>query len=159
MMKNLQLKFQSLSRGFTLIEMLIVITIIAVLASMILVGMGGARAKARDARRIGDLHNIQNALELYYANYGTYPTNTYNSVTDWDNFMTLIEGSNIGVNRVPKDPLDRDSYYYRYEPNSEGTNYILGAKLETHDTALNNDINGTPMSTINCDGQVYCIEP
>ncbi|MCD6568701.1 type II secretion system protein, partial [bacterium] len=42
------------NKGFTLIEMLIVISIIALLASMILVGMGGARAKARDSRRIAD---------------------------------------------------------------------------------------------------------
>ena len=153
MTKNIQFK------GFTLIEMLIVITIIATLASMILVGMGGARAKARDAKRIGDLHNTQNALELYYANNGTYPTDTYDSVTDWDNFASFMEGANIGVNRIPKDPLDRNDYFYRYEPNSDGTNYVLGAKLETQDNSLKNDIDGTPFSSISCDDPVYCIEP
>ena len=153
------------ARGFTLIEMLIVITIIAVLASMILVGMGGARAKARDARRIGDLHNVQNALELYYANNGTYPTGTYNSSTEWDTFATELTDANIGVHRIPKDPLDNGTYYYRYEANADGTNYVLGAQLETEDSSLDNDIDGTPISTINCgtgdhnQDTIYCIEP
>jgi len=153
------------TRGFTLIEMLIVITIIAVLASMILVGMGGARAKARDARRIGDLHNVQNALELYYANNGTYPTGTYNSPTEWDTFAGILINANIGVHRIPKDPLDNNTYYYRYEANSDGTNYVLGAQLETQDSSLDNDIDGTPISTINCGtgdhttDKIYCIEP
>ncbi len=152
-------------KAFTLIEMLIVVTIIAVLASMILVGMGGARAKSRDARRIGDLHNVQNALELYYANNGTYPTGTYNSASEWDSFASTLVGADIGVHRIPKDPLDNDTYYYRYEANDDGTNYVLGAQLETQDSSLDEDIDGTPISGIDCGNgdhtsdSIYCIEP
>ena len=54
-------------KGFTLIEMLIVITIIALLSGLILRGLGGALPKTRDTKRIGDLKNIQGSLELYYA--------------------------------------------------------------------------------------------
>jgi len=60
------------TKGFTLIELMVVISIIGLLSSIILVSLNTARAKARDAKRISDLHNIQLALELYYDKYSTY---------------------------------------------------------------------------------------
>ena len=146
------------NKGFTLIEMLIVITIIALLASTILVGMGGARAKARDSRRIADIHNVQNALELYYAKSGTYLPGTYNSDTDWDTFKDLLTGAGIGVSKVPEDPLNDATRYYRYGGVTDGTSYVLGALLEQSDVALNDDIDGT-VNSIDCADLVYCIKP
>lgn len=145
-------------KGFTLIEMLIVITIIALLASLILVGMGGARAKARDSRRIADLHNVQNALELYYAKNGGYPEGTYDSSGDWDTFRSSLIGAGIGVNQVPKDALNNATYYYRY--GGTATDYVLGAQLEQGDVALDNDIDGT-VNGIDCNDvdKIYCITP
>jgi prepilin-type N-terminal cleavage/methylation domain-containing protein len=58
--------------AFTLIELLVVIAVIGFLASIVLVSLSPARAKARDARRVSDLHNIQLALEMYYDSNGTY---------------------------------------------------------------------------------------
>lgn len=60
------------SKGFTLIELLVVIAIISLLSSVVLASLNSARAKARDAKRMSDLHNIQLALEMYYDKYGTY---------------------------------------------------------------------------------------
>jgi len=145
-----------MKKGFTLIEMLIVITIIALLASLILVGMGGARAKARDARRIADLHNVMNALELYYAKNGIYPVGTYNSSASWDTFRTVLTTAVIGVNQVPKDPLNDATRYYRYGGTT--TDYVLGALLEQSDVALNDDIDAT-VNSIACADPVYCITP
>jgi prepilin-type N-terminal cleavage/methylation domain-containing protein len=51
--------------GFTLIELLVVISIISLLSSVVLTSVNGARAKARDARRIADLKEMQKALEFY----------------------------------------------------------------------------------------------
>jgi len=62
-----------MKRGFTLIELLVVIAIIGLLASIILASLSGARAKARDARRASDLHDFQEALELYVSDRGHYP--------------------------------------------------------------------------------------
>jgi prepilin-type N-terminal cleavage/methylation domain-containing protein len=60
-------------RGFTLIELLVVIAIIGLLATMAVVGFGGAQVKARDTKRMHDMKQIANALELYYDEYGHYP--------------------------------------------------------------------------------------
>jgi len=66
-------------KAYTLIEMLMVVAIIGVLASSILVGLSGTRAKARDSRRITDLKSVQTALELYYSKYNVYPSRTVGS--------------------------------------------------------------------------------
>lgn len=60
--------------GFTLIELLVVISIIGMLSSVILTSVNSARAKARDARRLVDIRQIANALELYASDHnGQYP--------------------------------------------------------------------------------------
>jgi prepilin-type N-terminal cleavage/methylation domain-containing protein len=146
---------KKISKGFTLIEMLIVITIIALLASLILVGMGGARAKTRDARRIADLHNVMNALELYYAKNYYYPDES-----DWTGLTTALTTGNVGIHRIPQDPLNTSptakSYYYGVS--TDGQDYGLGADLETVDPSLNNDIDGV-LHGISCDDPAYCIRP
>lgn len=65
--------------GFTLIELLVVIAIIGFLASIVLASLNQARRKARDARRVSDIHQIQQALELYFDTNRSYPP--WNSAT------------------------------------------------------------------------------
>lgn len=60
--------------GFTLIELLVVISIIGLLASVVLVSIQSARAKSRDAKRIGDMNQLAKALELYFNENNSYPT-------------------------------------------------------------------------------------
>lgn len=63
-----------LKKGFTLVELLIVITIIGILAGLSLVSYNGTQGKARDATRKSDLRDLQKALQSYYAdNNSTYP--------------------------------------------------------------------------------------
>lgn len=63
----------SLKKGFTLIELLVVISIIAILMAMAVASYSNAQIKARDARRISDMKNIQSAMEQAYSVGGVYP--------------------------------------------------------------------------------------
>ena len=56
--------------GFTLVELLVVIIVIGILASIVLVTFNSAQAKSRDARRMADLQNIAEAIGSYRAKYG-----------------------------------------------------------------------------------------
>ena len=60
--------------GFTLIELLVVIAIIALLSSVALIAFMTARQKARDTKRLADMTQMNNGLELYFANFRGYPT-------------------------------------------------------------------------------------
>ena len=60
-------------KGFTLIELLVVVAIMGLLASLAIVALNTARARARDARRVADVKQIQTALELFYMDQYKYP--------------------------------------------------------------------------------------
>jgi len=60
-------------RAFTLIELLLVIAIIGLIATVSIAAVGGARAKGRDEKRVTDLKQIQKALELSFEPGSGYP--------------------------------------------------------------------------------------
>jgi len=62
------------SKGFTLIEMLIVIVVIAILALIVIPRLLGAGRKAKEATLRGDLHQIRNAVQQFEADCGDYPS-------------------------------------------------------------------------------------
>jgi len=63
-------------KGFTLIELLVVVAIMGLLATLAITALNTARARARDARRVADIRQIQAALELYFMDEAAYPTLT-----------------------------------------------------------------------------------
>uniref|UniRef100_A0A7V3JAS0 Prepilin-type N-terminal cleavage/methylation domain-containing protein n=1 Tax=candidate division CPR3 bacterium TaxID=2268181 RepID=A0A7V3JAS0_UNCC3 len=67
------LKSRLSGKSFTIVELLVVISIISLLAGLITASVSKARAKGRDAKRKADISSIQTALEMYYEQNGKYP--------------------------------------------------------------------------------------
>ena len=139
--------------GFTLIEVLVVIFIIGLLASVVLVGLGTFRARGRDARRIADLRSMQNILELYYAKNGEYP-----DTTPWTSLENTLKNSGIGVSNIPDDPIPSERYNYGASQSRQS--YVLSAKIEDPDHRVLNDDIDPPTDTygIDCSDPAYCIK-
>lgn len=126
-------------KGFTLIELMVVIALIGMLSSFILASLTNAKMKGQNARRITDLQNMQIALEYYLDKYHVYPSSDYGGNGGWDTpgngtFITPLV--NEGYIQHMSDPVVNDfngNYrYYRYPPGyagcdaSRGGFYILG---------------------------------
>ncbi len=109
-------------KGFTLIELLVVIAIIGILAGIVLVSMGGARTKARDARRESDIHQIATAMEMYYSDNEAYATST-----------SMPTAISTYLDPVPKDPKTGDAYGW-VDNSSDDQSYCAYATLETKPT-------------------------
>ncbi|MBU0546732.1 MAG: type II secretion system protein [Patescibacteria group bacterium] len=121
---------KSNNSGFTLIELLVVIAIIGLLSSIVLVSMQGAREKARDARRIQEITQIQTAVELYYDTHGQYPLPAGGSgvwsghCPNYGNYDKYILGLELWLPNLPLDPkFDEGSQCYLYRSN--GIDYII----------------------------------
>ncbi|MFA6397853.1 MAG: type II secretion system protein [Candidatus Paceibacterota bacterium] len=110
--------------GFTLIELLVVVAIIGILSSIVLTSLNKARSKGRDARRNSDIHQIQNALAMYYDINGQYPLSgncgSTAPATWWSNSVqcltsdghwikdngSLLNNLNLSESFPTKDPID-----------------------------------------------------
>ncbi|MEQ1561467.1 MAG: prepilin-type N-terminal cleavage/methylation domain-containing protein, partial [Nitrospira sp.] len=86
---------KKINSGFTLMEVLVVISIIGLLSGVILPSTNSARVKAKDAMRVSQIDEVQKALELYNSTYGHYPDNTV-ALTDtkvpqnWANMLDTL---------------------------------------------------------------------
>ena len=127
-------------KGFTLIELLVVISIIGVLATFVLNSLGDARSRARDAKRISELKQLEVALALYYADNGSYPVRITSgcAVSAWETpLASLVSGDYIS--ELPTDPIDDEAsllcYNYYGGPTASGW-YCDGVRRSDYEYAI-----------------------
>jgi len=138
-----------------LVELLVVIAIISILATLLLLQLGIARAKARDAKRIADVNQVRSALEMYFDDNGSYLAT---------NIMTVLKTGPVQyLINIPRDPLAAgctdtyagtavgsvNCYGYAWKEATSPAHMMIWAELEQKNTnALTNDadINSTGWS-------------
>ncbi|MEW6071885.1 MAG: type II secretion system protein GspG [Planctomycetota bacterium] len=105
--------------GFSLIELVVVISILAILAGVLVPRVTNHMKSARDSRRLADIKAIRNAVEQYYMDNTTYPAaNTNGAYGGWDvsldgNFISVLQDKGY-LPEVPADPINDATYHYRY---------------------------------------------
>ena len=104
-------------QGFTLFELLVSISIIAVLTAVAVVSFGGLNRKTRDARRTSDLEKVRLALEVVRQVGSTYPSGLSDLVTAGY------------LDKVPTDPKG-SSFSYYYARGGTNYTYTLCAQME-----------------------------
>ena len=160
------MKIRKNNKGFTLLEIIIVVAIISVLAVILLPRLARVRQPANDAQRINDLRTIQGFLELYYQKYRFYPAS-----------MTVGFGSSGGANcgattlcgilitdsitnSVPGDPVAGSVYEYGSDT-APAQAYVIATTLQSdNNPSLEGDVDGTSYSSIDCTdaNKKYCIQ-
>ncbi len=91
------MKIFAKKKGFTLIELLVVIAIIGILSGIVLVSLGGARSKARDAKRQSDIQQIVVAQEMYYNdNEAYFSTSTPDGIPTIGTYLSAIDDPQTG---------------------------------------------------------------
>lgn len=111
---------QTLKRGFTLVELLVVIAIIAILISVGAVSYTRSLKLSRDSRRLTDLEQIRQALEIYRSENGVYP-----ATVSW---QSALSSGGAYIAAIPVDPKeDGSTYTYTYTLGATDLLYSLCA--------------------------------
>ncbi len=126
--------------GFTLLEVMVTVTIVAILTTVVVTSFGTAREQARDAQRKTDLRTVEAALALYKNKYGRYPAACNGPTTG----STPEFSGQVGTAHVC--PLDSVQYIVGLAPE-------FMPKLPV-DLKLNGDDSGF-VYAVNTEGSVY----
>ncbi len=131
----------SFSHGFTILELLIVIAVFGLLATLAVLSLNSARARTRDAQRVSDVSVLRTALSEHYLQKSTYPVSgpialgqpgTKTEVLGLNGFSAPQDTMGlVYLQRVPTGPTLNE--YYRYHGGANG--YSLRFQTET-DTVL-----------------------
>ena len=114
-------------KGFTIVELLIVIVVIAILAAITIVAYNGIQSRAKSAKVQQDIKSMQRLVELYKADNGSYPTtgNTWSfSSSSPDGFIpSIVPTFASSLPRFTADSVVNGGHSYVY--NSSGTEYKI----------------------------------
>lgn len=124
-------KTQNLIRGFTIVELLIVIVVIAILAAISIVAYNGIQERARNSQRESDVKVIVKALEMYYIDNGQYPPGNGSTSINaaWsataDSSWDMLKGHLVPkyISELPKDPTSTQNVDFRYNNLGYGYGY------------------------------------
>ena len=146
-MKDMREKMRRSQGGFTLIELMVVILIIGLLATIVVQSLKGATDKAKRVKAEADISEIKTALDRYYLDVGSYPSSE-------QGLQSLVSAPNTGnvsqgggdyqgpyLEKIPPDPWG-NQYVYQ----SDGNSYMLksyGADGVEGGTGKNADIDGS----------------
>ena len=121
--------------GFTLIEIMVVVFILGLLATLVVPAIMGQTDKARRVKAGSDVKAIEQALQLYKLDMGRYPAGG-------DGIAALVQGNQISPDGyLPKIPVDPWGNPYAY--NSDGQSFVvksLGADGQDGGDGKNADI-------------------
>ena len=164
-MSNLYKKTFGGRFGFSLIELLVVMTIIAILIGAGTVSYTKAQQRGRDGQRKSDLKRVQAVLEVYIQQNGKYPSSSSGSIQcnvglpdplTWgtSNFTC---NSITYLKNLPKDPKYQSTtgYYYRSYGSPNPTSYDISAELE-NDNDPDRITGPTPCTPYG--GRDYCVK-
>ena len=122
------------NRGFTIVELLIVIVVIGILALLVITTYSGIQAKARNSKRQTDIASLQTQLEAFFSQNGYYPSLTDMNSSTWRatnmkslDTNALIDPSNPTQSTTLVNAATAKSYAYIVKDSS-------GASCETTDT-------------------------
>ncbi len=106
-----------MKRGFTLIELVVVIAIIGFLASVIFATMTNVRLDARDKRRIEDMKSLEVALNLYHNDHNEFPRESGGANGNVTTNQTFIDSIKPYLQGIPFDPAGKSdpNFYYYYD--------------------------------------------
>ncbi len=122
------------NKGFTLIELVVVVVVIGILAGMAFVAVDGIQREARNVRRRAEMKTIQLAMEMYQAHVrrgAGYMAITADPATPAPGHrLTTIAIGGI-LNPIPLDPLNARDYIYRAFTSPAGsTEFCIWARME-----------------------------
>jgi type IV pilus assembly protein PilA len=144
-------------RGFTLVELLVVIAIIAILSVVSLASFTRAQVKARDVQRKSDLIAMSKSLMMYYNDYGVFPALTSGQLFGNKDVGFTGPNGQIYMRVTPEDPKKDELSDYVYEVSPSRTSFNLFADLENKDDSqCIKEIEGSDVGKWNREGNDYC---
>jgi prepilin-type N-terminal cleavage/methylation domain-containing protein len=148
-------------KGFTLVELLVVMAILGVLVTLVAGGFRTAQMRGRDGKRKSDLREIANSLEVFMSDHGQYPDDSAggqiqgcpydpslgSGSCSWGS-GEFTDGQTVYFKAMPSDPVSSQTYIYRVVPGSSNQKFQLFARLENPEdpNCLGGDCASPPVS-------------